>query len=351
MPIEENDVVYCAYTGKACQVLKSKGNRNCSTLHKLLYDFKTNKDGEIIKELKPSLGYQIVVIDESSMITTQILEDLFSFDGIYIIFLGDPFQLPPINDKYTGILDDPDIFLSQVMRQELDNEIIKFSIDIRENNSLPYSYKGNNIQIYRANELTTGMLKWADQILCSTNATRNKINAQMRALNGRSGVPRVGDKIICLKNNWQNIDCTGEALVNGTIGTIKEIAPRSYRGIPKYIGVPDNRIDYYSITLETETGNIFHVKADPKLFFGEEPTLTSKQDFMLLSNAMMRKRKVMPLDKFTFAYAVTAHKAQGSQWDNVLVIEENFPTDAYEHQRWLYTAITRAVQKVVLIRK
>jgi hypothetical protein len=79
---------------------------------------------------------------------------------------------------------------------------------------------------------------------------------------------------------------------------------------------------------------------------GQSP-LTSKQQYQMSVN----KKCPAPPYEFAYAYGITCHKAQGSEWDKVLVFEETFPFDPEEHKRWLYTAVTRAKEKLVIVRK
>ena len=114
---------------------------------------------------------------------------------------GDPGQLPPIDKNDDNhLLDNPHIFLDEIMRQEEQSEIIKLTMQIREGKQLE-RYVGTDVQILDKSELTTGMLLWADQIICATNSTRVALNNQMRDLLGHNGEPQDGDKVICLKNN------------------------------------------------------------------------------------------------------------------------------------------------------
>lgn len=133
------------------------------------------------------------------MVPKDLLKRLASYH-VHIICLGDPGQLPPINkDENNHLLDIPHIFLDEIMRQEEQSEIIKLTMDIRAGKPLN-RFQGKEIQILDKEELTTGMLMWADQIICSTNATRVALNNQMRQLLGRSDKPEDGDKVICLRN-------------------------------------------------------------------------------------------------------------------------------------------------------
>ena len=88
--IKEKDVCYAAYTGKACQVLLSKGNKNVSTLHKLMYESIPKPDGTFYRRRKVQLNYKVIVADECSMIPMQLVENLLSYP-VFVIFLGDPF--------------------------------------------------------------------------------------------------------------------------------------------------------------------------------------------------------------------------------------------------------------------
>ncbi|MGN0992845.1 MAG: ATP-dependent RecD-like DNA helicase, partial [Bacilli bacterium] len=180
----DTEVIFTSFTGKATQVLQKKGNKNVSTLHRLLYGFKPRSDGTFFKQAQFSiLPYKIVVVDECSMAPKELLQQLFKHD-VYIICLGDPGQLPPIRDEDDNhLLDNPHIFLDEVMRQAAESEIIQLSMKIRNGEDISLM-KGNEVQIISKSELNTGMLQWADQILCATNNTRVVLNNQMRDLLG-----------------------------------------------------------------------------------------------------------------------------------------------------------------------
>lgn len=168
-----------------------------------------------------SIDYKIVIVDECSMVPKDLLQRLASYK-VHIICLGDPGQLPPINkDEDNHLLDYPHIFLDEIMRQEEESEIIRLTMDIREGKPLNH-FIGKEVQILDVDELTTGMLQWADQVICATNATRVALNNQMRDLLGRGDSPESGDKVICLRNYWDISSEDGSPLVNGTIGTLKK---------------------------------------------------------------------------------------------------------------------------------
>ena len=125
----DQDVVYATFTGKAAQVLMSKGNSNAMTLHRLLYESIPRPDGTFLRRPRGEIEYSIVVVDEVSMAPKDMIERLFSYCNIYVICLGDPFQLPPIDKEADNhLLDNPHIFLDEVMRQAMDSEIINLNL-------------------------------------------------------------------------------------------------------------------------------------------------------------------------------------------------------------------------------
>ena len=347
----ETDVCYAAYTGKACQILNARGNKNAKTLHRLLLKSVALPDGTFFSKPKESIPYSIIVVDECSMLPQEFLNILLSFDNVFTIFLGDPFQLPPLarNGGANTLLDNPDIFLDEIMRQALDSEIIRLSMTIREQKPILFS-KGKEVIVLPRAEVTTGMMTWADQILVGTNKTRTAFNQTMRQVYGFSGdIPQEGEKIICVENYWDTFDSTEENnLVNGMIGTVANISESfiryRYVGKKKEMDVPTIISDF-----KTEDELEFPIlEMDKKMFTAEEAFLTPQEKY-LISKKPPRFRRPLPKD-FLYGYAITVHKAQGSEWNKVLVVEERFPFEKKEHARWLYTAVTRSASKLVLAR-
>lgn len=229
----DEDVIYTSFTGKATQVLQKKGNKNVSTLHKLLFESIPKPDGTFFRKPVEFIPYKIVIVDECSMVPKELLQRLIKYN-VHIICLGDPGQLPPINkNEDNHLLDHPHIFLDEIMRQEAESEIINLTMDIRAGKPLT-RYQGKEVQVLNKDELTTGMLLWADQIICAKNETRIALNNQMRDLLGRSGGPQDGDKVICLKNNWDIYSVNDNPLVNGTIGYLKD-SFSTYINLPRQI--------------------------------------------------------------------------------------------------------------------
>lgn len=342
----DQDVAYATYTGKAAEVLRKKGNPGACTLHKLLYDSIPRAGGGFIRKPKKFLEVGVVVVDEVSMVPKDMIDMLLGH-RVYVIFLGDPFQIPMIDKgQEHDLLANPHIFLDQIMRQAEESEIIRLSMQIRNQQPILLS-QGKEVQIYNKEDLSTGMLTWADQVICATNATRQSINNQMRDIYGYSGSPKDGEKMICLRNYWNECNEKGDALVNGTVGILRN-PYESFVKLPNWITGP-KKLDVIGCNFETEEGCQFNnLNLDANMIRTGEKCIDWKTSYQL--GKIRNKVGDLEPREFAFGYAITGHKAQGSQWDKVLVIEERFPFDQNEHARWLYTAITRAASQLVLIR-
>ena len=346
--VPKDKIAYATFTGKAAEVLRKKGNEGACTLHKLLYDHFPKPGGGFIRKPKTSIGYKIVVVDEISMAPKSMIEMLLKHD-CFCIFVGDNFQLPMI-DKNEGhdYLENRHIFLSQVMRQAAESEIIQISMKIRNGEPIDFM-KGKEVIIIPKSELVEGHLTWADQILCGTNATRENINRQMREIYGFSGLPQDGEKMICLRNYWDDCADNGDALVNGTTGILRNPF-ETFRMIPNYIPIDNHRMDVVQGDFVTSDGSTFNsVEMDKKLLIDGVKCITDGKILFRLGKLKNKIGDIVPRE-FAFGYAITTHKAQGSEWDKVLVIEEKFPFPKEEHAKWLYTAVTRASEKLVLVR-
>lgn len=346
-PVE--DVCYVAFTGKAANVLSQKGCPNAITAHKLLYYAKQLPNGKYMFDPKSRLEhqYKVIVVDEVSMLPKPMW-DLLLRHKIYVLATGDPGQLPPIdpeNDNH--VLDHPHVFLDEVMRQAQDSEIIRLSMWIREGKPLgAFPCNKEQVQIVNKYEVVDGMYSWADQILCATNAKRTEINDIVRNQKGYGAEPEIGDKIISLKNHWDWASHQGTwALTNGSIGTISNM-DKKVIVLPPYI--TDKRLSVLYTDINLDDGDKFDsVPIDYTALTTGQPVLEPRQMFL------MKKNKALPVVPFEFAYAyaITTHKAQGSEWSKVLVFEEWFPNVPEEHKRWLYTAATRASDKLVIVKK
>ena len=269
--------------------------------------------------------------------------------GIYVIAAGDPGQLPPIDkDSDNHVLDKPHIFLDEIMRQAQDSEIIRLSMWIREGKPISnFPCSNKQVMILKPNEVVTGAYLWADQIICSTNNKRIEINNIVRKLNNFSQLPQNGDKIISLHNHWDYMSKNGEwALTNGSIGTIQNFSLKEI-WLPRYIktGSP---VTYMMTNISLDDGDTFvQIPIDYNDLVSGQPSLTPRQIYQINNNSHTPDAPF----SFTYAYAITGWKAQGSEWNKVLMFEEDFPHNKEEHKKALYTGITRAQDKLVVVTK
>lgn len=330
----QQDVVYIAYTGKASLVLRNKGCSNSMTAHRLLYHAKEKPDGTY--EFKPKrhleFNYKIIVLDECSMLPQEMWNLLLSHK-VHVIALGDPGQLPPV-DGATSILDHPHVMLEEVVRQAQDNPIIRLSMDIRSGKWIEYGGP-KACRVMTKEQVSDKLLLGADQILCGKNVTRHCLNEQIRKIKFGdiySTKPMDGDKVICLKNEWQTLGSNEEPLINGMLGQINNISV-----CDGHLYKPEMFADFNS-----DNGGFYeHLQMDYKIFTEKETTVNKDN--------WMKFPKHMRTYEFDYGYAITTHKAQGSEFDKVIVYDE-WLGDADFHRRWLYTAVTRASKMLVVVK-
>ena len=341
--VPEERVCYIAYTGKAAQVLRQKGCPNAMTAHRLLYKSIPLGDGRFkhipYSDIEP---YQVIVVDEVSMLPKKMWELLLKHKK-YVIALGDPGQLPPVAADNVDILDHPDIFLDEIMRQALENEIIRFSLDVREGRSIKL-YNGQDVRVVpRSEYFQPGFLLWGDEILCAKNITRKQINSDIRNIlfpNQDLKEPLVGDKIICLKNDWFFVNETGDALVNGLCGEI--VNAKEIKGT-KSNPYMDKTL-HIDLNPDFDGAYFYDVELDYRLIVDGEPTVTWEN--------WKRIPRIYHPKEFDYGYAITVWKAQGSEWDKVIGFCEHIKDQTREdYKKYLYTMITRASKKLILVRE
>jgi exodeoxyribonuclease-5 len=315
----DGKVLFAAFTGKAACVMRSKGCHSASTIHSLIY--KARESGEETPSFDlwheaPASKAKLIVIDECSMVDAELARDLMSF-GVPLLVLGDPAQLPPIQGG--GFFTDakPDAMLTEVHRQAQDDPIVRLSMEIRAGNSLAEGQYGET-QVVRRGDLDPKRVLSADQVLVGRNATRRAYNARLRERRGfADALPMAGDKLVCLRNNRR------KGLFNGGLWVVKE-KPKARRQIIRMHLNPDE-----------DLGNrMVKVSVRPECFTGE------------IEQFEWPQRK--PYDEFDFGYVLTVHKAQGSQWDDVVLFDESAAFQE-NRDRWLYTGVTRAAKRLTVV--
>ncbi|SHE77748.1 exodeoxyribonuclease-5 [Loktanella atrilutea] len=328
----EGRTVYAAYTGKAAMVMKKSGCAGARTIHSLIYSVEQDEATGML-QFKWNAGSDaadaaLIVIDECSMVDASLGADLLRFNRP-ILVLGDPAQLPPVkarNDNGTGAgfftEVAPDVMLTEIHRQAAENPIIRIATDIREGREVRAGTFGDCRVTPREN-ITMGDIKRTDQVLVGRRDTRDTYNRRIREIIGReSAMPVVGDRIICIKNDKKL------GIFNGGLFEIAEIEPQTsmQRSDGKHtirfnsLDMPDRDMIEAEVLTKCWTGDIEGMPWQEKRGTAE----------------------------FMYGYALTVHKAQGSQWSDVTIFDESgvFRDD---WRRWLYTGVTRAAEKVTLV--
>lgn len=313
----EGEVRFAAFTGKAAQVMRARGCADAGTIHSLIYRSRTKEDAEptfVLNRSSEAKKADLIIIDECSMVDADLGRDLLSF-GVPVLVLGDPAQLPPVKGGGFFTEAEPDVMLTEVHRQAADNPIVHLSMVVREGGRLERGAYGESRVIARR-EIDAAAVLGVDQVLVGRNQTRRLYNGRIRALRGaREPVPEVGERLVCLRNDKT------KGLLNGAAFIVKERAVATS-------GLVTMRV------MPEEGGTTIKVSVPPEFFEGREETLPW---------ALRRQS-----EEFDFGYALTVHKAQGSQWDAVVLFDESFAFR--EHQaRWLYTAITRAAERLTVV--
>lgn len=366
------DVFFAAYTGKASYVMRKHGTP-AQTIHSMIYSVHSATDEEIAQaELKladlvveamgktglekfaadaaieglririhdmklPTFGLnmeadvrdaKLIVLDEVSMVNNEMAAHLMAF-GKPILVLGDPGQLPPVKGEGAFTMQDPDIMLTEIHRQALDSPIIRIATMAREGQHIPFGKYSDIVWKMPKRGITAQQLLRADQVICGRNATRLDLNNGMRRAAGFDGELPTGpeEKIICLRN------INGVGLINGMFLSLSEIERANDLGFRAKIIDEDGR------HVTNSGGNRFVVYSG---HFADHIQLDKDRH----DRDWKDKRNMV---EATYGWAITCHKAQGSQWRNVIVYDDRLSRSPEDRNRWLYTAITRAEEGLVIL--
>lgn len=318
---EDSDgkTVFGAFTGKAALVMRSKGCEGARTIHSLIYrahDTDTEEPSFVLNDESPATEASLIIIDECSMVDEELGRDLLSF-GKPVLVLGDPAQLPPVKGGGFFTECEPDVMLTEVHRQAADDPIIRLSMLVREGKKLEPGSYGDTEVIFR-DGIDAARVQAAGQILVGLNKTRRAYNQRVRELEEREGLmPEPGDKLVCLRNDSK------KGLLNGSLWTVRTSSP-----------VRRKKLRLTVVPEEDPTHKPLRIGVLPEFFTGTEDTIPYPQ----------RRES----DEFDYGYTLTVHKAQGSQWDDVVLFDESYAFR--EHRsRWLYTGITRAARRLTVV--
>jgi exodeoxyribonuclease-5 len=369
-----SDVLYAAFTGKAALVMTRKGTP-ASTIHSLIYRVSEATPAEIerikeeiagIKAKLPTMALaerlfaesqltslqlrlsdshkprfilneqsalrdaKLLVLDEVSMVGDEMARDLLAF-GKPVLVLGDPGQLPPVKGEGAFTRDAPDVMLTEIHRQAGESAILRLATLAREGKPIPYGEHDRFVWKMRRQDVAPEQMLKGGQVICGKNATRIQLNLAMKGAAGFAGIypGGLGEKLICLKNR------NDLGLVNGMfldLGDIEDTDELSFTATittedGQKIGGSDGKRERFRIY----KGHFDeHVSPDPE---------RDRRDHW--------KKKT--LIEAVWGWAITCHKSQGSQWPNVIVFDDGLGRTAEDRARWLYTAITRAEQGLVLL--
>lgn len=372
-------IAFCAYTGKAASVLKRKllendvqtrdrvvavsgednpyADRNGSidkpfvgTIHSLIYKPILGSVGNVVDwEPRTELDadYKLIVVDEASMVSEQMLSDLRGY-GIQILMVGDHAQLPPVGGLGSLMLK-PHVRLETIHRQAEGNPIVQLSAEIRKTGRFNRALAdGKHIFFAPMSHLTaiigkryrgvagSDLFKLAT--LTYTNRRRSTVNALTRTVLRMSGAPKVGEQIVCLRND------KAKGIYNGMRGLITRDQGR-HKSYPWQLQA---EVDFVEDNIKT---NVTMCAQQ----FNRDRTFDDFSDVEAAILETAHKEVNIGSWKevgglFDLAYAATTHKFQGSSVDDVLLIAERpGPVDDDTWKRWKYTSVTRAVHRLTIV--
>jgi len=321
-------VEFIAPTGKAASRLRAKGCDGARTLHNFAYNPRgEDEEGDPIFHEKEMLDAMpaLVVMDEASMVGEWDMNAVLKH-GIAVLALGDLGQLPPVKAPYSLTPDHVDFELTEILRQSGESNIIRAAAFARQGKTLPdREYEDVRVRTGTANlEMLIAHSDEQGQILCSFNTTRVAINRRIRDELGfgAHAIPQVGEKVMCTFNQHQH------GFMNGEQGIILK-----FEEVPEYDAESNESENMLYVSLKSlSDGRERKVKFNPDCFS---------------TDGEVAKEALKAIGGFTYGYACTVHKSQGSEFENVLVIDEPMGDVA----KLRYTAYTRASKRLTIYRR
>lgn len=380
---------FAAFTGKATSVLRRKlkaaGTETvgaqrkkddssfyerrpyCGTIHSLIYapcecleqeeeEKEKDENGLCVQCLgkgwhrREALdrNYGLIIVDEASMVDDVMLQDLRGYN-VPILAVGDHGQLPPVSGS-GSLMKNPNLRLEKIHRQAEGNPIIALSKMIREEGRLPESMNGGDAVQF-------GQMRFIEQLIqerytsasaermlemglaCYTNRRRVGLNDAVRRARGTARTaPKAGEHLICLRN--MRAEGGRAPIANGMRGVLQSDVTEGKNGksethVIGNVAFPEDEIKAHGYDMLVAQ-------------FGREKTFQSV-DELVRETGLRSFSSAGAL--FDFGYAMTVHKMQGSQFDDLVVCAERpGPVDEESWRRWLYTAVTRAAKKLTVLR-
>ena len=401
LPALKMKTVLLAPTGRAAKVLSKYSGKKALTIHKKIYQSKKQRDGSIHIAVAHNLhSNTIFIVDEASMISdetfgafskaTSLLNDLIEYvyqgENCKVVFIGDTAQLPPVASNLSPALDPKPlkqnyylqlkgVELKQVLRQAAESGILMNATQLRMQTTQEHPYIKFQLDGYPDIESITGIdledalstcySRYGEDdtvLICRSNKRANDFNQQIRVrIKGLEEVVSTSDRLMVVKNNYHWLDEKSPIgfIANGDMAEIMSMGSIEEKYGLSFLNANIRLVDY-------PEQQAIEVKLLLDPITSEAASLSSADSKRLWESVLLEyaelgtKRKQMEAVKkdpyfnalqVKFAYAVTCHKSQGGQWKAVFV-DQGYLTEEMidqEYARWLYTAITRATDKLYLL--
>ena len=393
--------VLLAPTGRAAKVISVYSKKQAFTIHKKIYFPKKMPNGSVDFVLQNNKHTNtIFIVDEASMIPDRpqngklfengsLLDDLISYvysgRNCKLILIGDTAQLPPVKLKLSPALEETrlevdynkmvhQIELDEVTRQHQNSGILANATLLRtqiENNSIYFEFDLNFPDIirledgYDIEDSITGSYNndgvEDTAIIVRSNKRANQYNQQIRSqIRGQENEISPGDYVMVVKNNYFWLKESSEAgfIANGDtcevlrIHAIKELYGFKFAEVDiRMIDYPDQKPFETVLLLDTltsETPSLTYEESNKLYEAVREDYTHEKSKYKQL--LAVKKNVFFNALQVKFSYAITCHKSQGGQWKTIFIEQPYLPEGlSKEYFRWLYTAITRAQEKLYLI--
>ena len=343
-------IAFVTFTGKASLVLSQKigfidDRHYCGTIHGLIYVPESHWNSKLNRMvitkwvLVPEIDYDFIIIDEASMVSKEIFEDLLSFN-INILAVGDHGQLPPISSSHFNLMLKPNYKLEKIHRQAENNPIIKLSQMARNRETIPFGiFSPGIVKLPREDKRTWNLfnnIQWGEDTisLCALNSSRVKINDLIRKNMGfKDKELYPGERLLCLKNNRYS------KIYNGQLGMLMLM---NYEAT-----------DILEVCIQMDSQEEIYNGLIDKNIFGKEiydDVFNVSKDKYKRIQSIIKNTIFKDIDYFDWGYCMSVHKSQGSQWKRVVLFEErSYYWDERYYAKWLYTGITRASERLMLI--
>ena len=334
--LSDVQVAACAYTGASALVMRRNGFRQAKTIHSTIYSYISEYDR---KNKKHRGGFQftgvtdsvkLIAIDEASMVSQELKNDLIKCRK-KIIACGDLDQLGPVYGESAFFANPEKVHrLTRIMRQAEGSAIVRIANAVKVGSRIHAGDYGQVLVIHRS-ELMKHLrdyIRVFGILICGTNRTRDDLNLFIRKrIFGYDGpLPLKGEKMICRKNNW-SIEVDGINLVNGLYGEAMS-----------------------SPSISSFDGASFLLDFKPEFMDEAFKGLEVDYRYFIADHTERQRMKNSPfgldMEKFEYAYAITTHVSQGSQFNTGIYVQEHFPIHATNLN---YTGITRFRERALYV--